>query len=134
MLNPFPDLLVYSLAAPFVIRLTVGLIFVRFGALGLSAERHRMAAVCERIGLRPGAFFGAICSFLELAAGAMLVVGFYTQIAAIATALFSIILIVHKLSGKQFGSEGVLFDLLLFSASISLLLSGAGFLAFDLPL
>lgn len=134
MLNPFPDLLVYSMMAPFIVRLAVGLIFIRFGALGISADRHRLAQVFERFGARPGMFFAVFVSLIELIAGAMLVVGFYTQIAAVATALISIGLIWEKLLGRKFGSEGVLFDLLLLSVSLSLLFSGAGFLAFDLPL
>lgn len=134
MLNTFPDLLVYSLFAPFFLRLAIGFVFIRFGAMALSQDRHSLVLIFERIYLKPGVVFVTIFGLLEVLSGTLLVLGLYTQIGALIAGVISLILLVGKLRGKSFGREGVLFDFLLLSIALSLLFSGAGFLAFDLPL
>lgn len=134
MLNVFPEVLVYSLFAPFILRLALGFIFIRFGALSLSSERYRLIDACEKVSLRPAKVFASIFALFEIVVGIALVLGIYTQVGALVASVISLTLIVTKLRGTPFGSEGVLFDLLLLSVSLSLIFSGAGFIAFDLPL
>jgi putative oxidoreductase len=131
MLNPFPGILVYSLFAPFILRLTLGFIFIRFGALALSSDKHRMSSAFEKFKLRPGNTFALVFGIIELLSGLSLVLGFYTQIGALVSGVISFIFLLSKLYGKPFIEGGFLFDFILLSIALSLLFSGAGFLAFD---
>ena len=118
MLNIFPDLLSYGLLAPFLLRLVVGIFFVRKGI-----DDAKKSRVVKEV-------WGRLLSFLEVASGILLIVGAKTQIVSIIT-LFLSIYAISKL--KERGVEFYLY-LLLATISISLLFSGAGFLAVDLPL
>ncbi len=134
MLSIFPELLVYFLFAPFILRLGLGFIFVRFGGLALSSDKHRLMEVFGNAHLNPPIFFATILGAIELLAGLSLILGLYTQIGALVAGAISLILLISKFWGKPFGTEGALFDFILLSISLSLMFSGAGFLAFDLPL
>ncbi len=134
MLSIFPELLVYSLFAPFILRLGLGFVFIRFGGLALSSDRHRLTDSFESAHLNFPGFFAAILGIIELLVGLSLILGLYTQIGALVAGAISLILLISKLWGKPFGTEGALFDFVLLSISLSLMFSGAGFLAFDLPL
>jgi uncharacterized membrane protein YphA (DoxX/SURF4 family) len=66
--------------------------------------------------------------------GIFFFIGFLTQLAAlIAVALLGTKLI-SKIRAKAFLTDGVNYYLILFIISLCLLFSGAGFMAFDLPL
>lgn len=134
MLSIFPEMLVYSLFAPFILRLGLGFIFVRFGGLALSSDKYRLMEVFRNAHLNPPVFFATILGAIELLVGLSLILGLYTQIGALIAGIISLILLISKLWGKPFGTEGALFDFMLLSISLSLMFSGAGFLAFDLPL
>ena len=118
MLNTFPTLLSLGLLAPFLLRLVVGIFFVRKGI-----DDAKKSRVVKEV-------WGRLLSFLEVASGILLIVGAKTQIVSIIT-LFLSIYAISKL--KERGVEFYLY-LLLATISISLLFSGAGFLAVDLPL
>lgn len=100
----------------------------------MSSDRHRLIETFRNARLNPPGFFAAILGIVELLAGLSLILGLYTQIGALIAGIISLILLISKLLGKPFGTEGVLFDFILLSISLSLMFSGAGFLAFDLPL
>jgi uncharacterized membrane protein YphA (DoxX/SURF4 family) len=134
MLNPFPDLLNYALLAPFILRAILGLIFLDLGLLKFKAEKSRWMASFDTLGLRPTDFFVPLYGFLQVAGGVLLILGLYTQIAA----LFFVLatgaeLFVEKRAGDVLKRDYT-FYLLLFIISLSLLLTGAGAFAFDLPL
>lgn len=134
MLNPFPDLLAFGLLAPLLLRLALGVIFFGFGWSKLKKDRERKAMFFETLELKPGAYYTVAFGLIELAAGILLVIGLYTQIAALAALLISIA--AYRLKGKypeKFQNDRCFFFLLIVIA-LSLLFSGAGFLAFDLPL
>lgn len=119
MLNVFPDLLAFGLFAPLILRAAVGFVFVRFG---LSKISNYSAANKRILGI------------IEVIIGGSLIAGFYTQISALAAAIILVgaLKIKHKNPEQIKSSFGFL--LLLFVISISLLVSGAGLFAFDLPL
>ncbi len=120
MVNIFPDLLTFGLLAPFIIRLLLGAYFVIWG---WNTAREKNAELGERgIAGLPKKIIGAI----GLIAGLCTIVGFGTQIAATVLAALS------AYFGRQ--SNNRLSFILLFGMALSLLFSGAGFLAFDLPL
>jgi uncharacterized membrane protein YphA (DoxX/SURF4 family) len=117
MLNPFPDLLIYSTFAPFILRVVLGFVYLDLGILNFKKEGNQ-----KLLGL------------VEIVGAIMLFFGFYTQVAAI---LFIII------GGASFYVEykdatilkrDIVFYLLVLAISISLLLTGAGAYAKDLPL
>lgn len=134
MLNVFPELLVYSLFAPFILRLALGFVFVRFGTLALSGEKHRLVSAMESLKIKPAAYIALFFGIIEIAVGVGLILGIYTQVMALLAAVIALKFIVLKIRGKSFGSEGILFDFLILSIALSLMFSGAGFIALDLPL
>ncbi len=145
MLSVFPDLLAFGLLAPLLLRVALGLMFVRFGLHKLGRGRADKSAFFDSMGWKPGNYFAFGFGIIELATGVLLVVGLYTQIAALITIIILLGALIIKTSplrrpaeeaGKHaLGIEsGKGFLALLFIISLSLLVSGAGFFAFDLPL
>jgi uncharacterized membrane protein YphA (DoxX/SURF4 family) len=137
MLNPFPDLLFLSLLAPFLIRITVGALFIWVGYSYLFREREAVAVALERRWPRRAMLFILFGGIFDVIAGIFLVAGFLTQIAAIAGMLIAIDALFVKWLYKDL--DGVAkysrpFYILIFIVSLSLLLSGAGAFAVDLPL
>jgi len=111
----FPQLLTFGLVAPLLLRLAVGL-FV----LNLGRERY-------------GKQYSWATIFYAVA-GALLVLGLYTQIAVI-TAI--IILKLDFYTSKKTSppsKEKYILQVVMNIILISLLFTGPGFLAFDLPL
>jgi uncharacterized membrane protein YphA (DoxX/SURF4 family) len=119
MLNPFPELLTYSTFAPFILRAVLGLVFLDLGVMKL--RRVRLGWV-PALGL------------LEVIGALMLFAGFYTQIAALAIVITTGIELYIEWKDSQVLKGDFVFYLLLFAISLSLLLTGAGAFAKDIPL
>ncbi len=134
MLNPFPELLNYALLAPFILRMIVGLIFLDLGFLKFKAEKSRWMASFETLGLRPTDFFVPLYGALQIAGGMMLILGLYTQIAALFFVLSTGAELFVESRAQSVLKRDYTFYLLLFVISLSLLLTGAGAFAFDIPL
>ncbi|MDP3661381.1 MAG: DoxX family protein [bacterium] len=134
MLSVFPDLLAFGLLAPFLLRVALGLVFINFGWYKLGKNRAEKAAFFESLGWKPGNYFAFGFGAIELIAGILLVIGLYTQPAALVAALISLgaLLLKRKTTNGIESSTGFL--TLLFVIALSLLVSGAGFFAFDFPL
>lgn len=132
MLNIFPDLLTYSFFAPTLLRVVVAGVFLY---VAYTVYRHRAQAAhtsLPLVGVQPWVTPFAIAVYAAI--GAMLLVGYYTQLAAI---LGAVAAWKEIFWGKRMGAlfpfsrmEAVL----LFAICVSLLLTGAGALAFDLRL
>jgi uncharacterized membrane protein YphA (DoxX/SURF4 family) len=133
MLNTFPGLLTFSLLAPFIIRLTVGFVFLNFGYQKLKNHSASLPTF-EAIGLRPAAAFVRIFGLLELVAGGFLIAGFLSQISALVAGAISIGVVIIKTKRPDLFVNSRGFFFLLFILSLSLTLTGAGFWSFDLPL
>lgn len=134
MLNPFPGVLAFGLFAPLLLRIAVGLVFVHFGWHKLGRGRAEKAAFFESLGWKPGIYFAVGFGAVELALGLLLIVGLYTQIAALVAALIALgALILKRTHQTGIGSSRGFLALLLV-ISLSLIVSGAGLFAFDLPL
>ena len=119
MLSIFPSLLAFEGFAPFLLRLTLGGIFI-FWAYGKLKKRTTNLNTS----------FGV----LEALVGISLIVGFLTQISAMISAIIFIVRIFQKINAKSFLTDGVNYYLILLIISVCLLFTGAGFIAFDLPL
>lgn len=118
-LSIFPQLLTYSLVAPLIIRLTLGVIFLHFGT---SKIRHPIAKVSKGLGI------------LEIIIGIALIIGIFTQVAAAFVAVIMIVQLVEKLRTRRFLTDGVNYYLILFIMAVALLFSGAGYLGIDSPI
>ena len=134
MLNPFPELLNYSLLAPFVLRVVLGLIFLDVGALKFRSEKARWIASFNTLGLRPADFFVPLYGLLQIVGGLMLLLGLWTQVAALGFALFTFAELYVEWEAGDVLKRDLTFYLLVFVISLSLLITGAGAFAFDIPL
>ena len=134
MLNPFPEFLNYAFVAPFILRVVVGFMFLDLGFLKFRGEKERWRASFDTLGLRPADLFVALYGALQIIGGALFIVGLWTQVAALFFVVASGIELAIEWKMKEVLKRDMSFYLLLFTISLSLLLSGAGAYAIDLPL
>lgn len=134
MLSIFPDLLTFGLVAPFLLRLALGFTFLGFGWGKLTREREEKSRFFEEINLKPGKVYALAFGLAELVGAILLIVGLFTQIVAIVFALISLGSFFIKSRRPNVLSSSKEFLAILFIISLSLLFSGPGFFAFDLPL
>ena len=134
MLNPFPELLMYSLLGPFILRVLVGLIFIDLGYLKFREEKERWLAYFETLGLRPADLFLPLYALLQVVGGLLLLVGLWTQVAALAFAIFTGIELYVEWQAREILKRDMVFYVLILAISLSLLLTGAGAYAIDIPL
>ena len=134
MLNPFPDLLTFSLLAPFFLRVMLGIFYLRFGYLKLTKDKEAKIRFFEDIRLKPGIAFVWVFGLLEALGGILLIAGLFTQIVSLVLGMVMLGAIIVKLRNKDALPNDPEFYILLFVATCSLLFSGAGAFAFDLPL
>ncbi len=132
MLNTFPDLLTLGFFAPTIVRVAVACLFLY---AAYAVYKHRRSIAHVRLPLVGTAVWVAGFAALVYAlVGAMLLFGYYTQMAAIVggiTALKGLLL--HGKFGTLFPYPRSTY-LLIAAACLSLLISGAGAFAYDLPL
>ena len=133
MLNPFPDLLVYGIFAPTLIRVALGAALLYMGVEHYRSRKVVTGLLSPLMG-RAAAGIALLLAVSDVVVGALLVVGAWTQIAALFAILFSgkSLLIRKSLHAILPLSRGTY--ALLVGMGLSLLLSGAGGFAFDLPL
>lgn len=134
MLNTFPDLLTYSLFAPFILRVVLGVILIDLGFLKFKSEKTRWVTTFEGLRLRPAEALVSLFAVIEIIGGIMLVVGLYTQIAAIIFVILFAIEFYLEWTEENILKRDLVFYVLGLAISLSLLLSGAGAFAFDIPL
>lgn len=132
MLNPFP-IQFLALLAYFVLRLFVGAILIYLGV------RHaRSIPELSKILAFKWYPYGTLAAWklvvVELITGTMFVFGVSTQIAALITMVLVLKLLVLKHLRKSPHFESFTFYLLLLGCALALFVTGAGALAFDLPL
>lgn len=130
MLNPFPSLLIYGFFVPTFLRVVVAGYFVYIGYFAIH-ERRRLAQLSFPIVGRPPMWLLYIAIAILGVDAVFLFIGLGTQWAALVGALLSIKQMVLE---RQFNALPRSAGLLLFIICLSLLFSGAGALAFDLPL
>jgi uncharacterized membrane protein YphA (DoxX/SURF4 family) len=119
ILSTFPLLLNYHFLAPALIRLTASLFFLIDGYKSL-AWKKKVGWVALSLAL------------LELLSGALLFIGLFTQVSTV----ILIILVAVSMFKKTvpIADRELLTKILLLAILASLLFSGPGSLAFDLPL
>lgn len=134
MLNLFPDLLMYSFMGPFLLRVLLGLIFIDLGILKFRGEKERWLASFETLNLRPSAIFVPLYGLIQIVGGLLLIFGLWTQAAALVFVVSSGIELYIEWQEKEVLKRDLVFYIFLFIVSLSLLLTGAGAFAIDIPL
>jgi uncharacterized membrane protein YphA (DoxX/SURF4 family) len=119
MLSLFPSLLTYEMLAPFILRLTLGgiLFYWAYKRMKTKSSGKLMAL-----------------GFLEGIVSLLLIIGLFTQAAALITLVILIVKLFKKIKDKAFFTNGVNYYFILFVIAVSLLFLGAGAFSFDLPL
>lgn len=134
MTNPFPELLTFSLLAPTLLRLTLGVFVILLGYSKFINPRKGITDFFEALGFKPSVYYIKILSVTEIVMGIALFIGFLTQIAALIVAIITFVSLIVTIRHPETGLEKASLYTLFFVISISLVLTGAGLLAIDLPL
>jgi uncharacterized membrane protein YphA (DoxX/SURF4 family) len=121
-LSLFPYLLSYQQLSPFIIRIVLGVTLAYFGYDKI------------RDGAKSSGSNSKIYGWVEIIVAIFLIIGLWTQLAAILNAVILVIKIGWKIKEKKFLTDGVNYYILLLAMAISLVFTGAGFLAIDYPL
>jgi uncharacterized membrane protein YphA (DoxX/SURF4 family) len=133
MLNPFPHLLTYTFFAPTLLRVVAACMFF-YIAYALIQKRNTVIEMAVPIIGKPSEWMCWLSALITALTGAALLFGYGTQWAAI---VGMIIALAYGVAPHRYHAI-VLFPrttfLLLFIICLSLLFTGAGAMAFDVPL
>ncbi|MGB2580088.1 MAG: DoxX family protein [Minisyncoccia bacterium] len=131
----FPSLLDYQMLGIFMIRATLGLIFIYFWYEKVTHQKAERIEFFEKLKLRPAKVFFFVVSSAEGIAGGLLLVGLYTQGAALVTgALMLVATLIKWRKPSALPRNTIEFYIILAVASFALLFLGPGAFAIDLPL
>ena len=120
MLSLFPTFLSWNQASPFLIRLVLAGILIHWGYKRIFNKG--LASKSKAVGV------------LDVILGILFLIGLWTQVAAVIFIIDLLIRTIKKITEKAFLSDGVNYYLILLVLAISLLVTGAGWWAFDLRL
>lgn len=130
MLNVFPDFLTYALFAPLFLRVVLGAFVI-----SKSYKKLRPLFTVDGNASVPKDKLSKIVSVLFLISGIFILIGLYTQVSALLLILLTIGIFIRKGSrGEVLNSTETWLQVFVFVMALSLMLSGAGFYAIDLPL
>lgn len=120
MLSLFPSLLAYEQLGPLLIRLILGITLAYFGyrkllKKGTSSGNNDKA-------------YGA----LEIVIAVFLIIGLFTQLAALLNAVILIIKLGFKARDKALLTDGINYYILLLVMALAIIVMGPGWLAYDL--
>lgn len=119
MLNPFPIQFLAPLTY-FLLRVVLGFLIIRLGK--------------RLLGQRPRTTTHTAVAGIEIVVGSMLILGVYTQIAALVTMILTIPVLMRPHASFQTFQTSRSTALLMCVVAISLFITGAGAFAFDLPI
>jgi putative oxidoreductase len=133
LFNVFPDFLNYGLLAPTILRIILGVIVINLGYLKIRSEKERWIELFETLNFRPAHIFLKVASFVEIVGGIMLIIGAYTQVVALIFAITYVCEAILDYEEESLVKRNLPFYILLCAISVSLLLTGAGLFAVDIP-
>ncbi|MBP6858528.1 MAG: DoxX family protein [Candidatus Pacebacteria bacterium] len=122
MLSVFPTLLSYEQLAPFILRMMLGITLAYFGYQKILGKGGSSGSNTK--------IYGGI----EVLISVFLIIGLWTQVAALVNAVILVVKIGFKIRHKEFLTNGVNYYLLLLAMAVSVMFLGAGWFAFDMPL
>ena len=120
MLSIFPSLLAYEQIGPMIIRLVLGIVLAYFGY-------RKILNKGTSSGSNARAYGG-----VEIIIAVFLIIGLFTQLAALLNAIILVIKIGFKARDKALFTDGINYYVLLLAMAITVIFMGPGFLAFDL--
>jgi len=132
MLNPIP-IQYLALLAYFILRFGVGIVLLHLGFKVLS-ERVSIAASLPKAMASVASLTVWALILGKLSIGGLLLLGFYTQYAALALMLMCLDLMLTRRLIHHPILPNRIFYVLMFFAALSLFITGAGAFAIDLPL
>ncbi|MBI2024087.1 DoxX family protein [Candidatus Giovannonibacteria bacterium] len=132
MLSIFPDLFFLEQLSELVLRLVLGVIFIAHGYPKLFKDFAGTAQFFESYGIKPATFWVIVVGVVEFVGGILLIIGLFTQIAAILLAINMVVAII-KVKFRQGFVNGYEFDLALLAMTIALVFLKPGFFSIDLP-
>jgi len=132
--NIFPELFSLSLIAPLILRVVLGFIFLNLGLLKFGKERRGWTSSLHILGIKPAYLFVGILGLVEVIGGVLLIAGAYTQLVALILAVISISELLVEYKEESILRRDVVFYLMLSAICVSLLLTGAGLYAVDIPI
>lgn len=133
MLSVFPQLFTYQEVAPVILRAVLGVAFMLHGYPKLFGGFRATTQFFSSAGIKPAKFWVAVVGIVELFGGIALLLGLFTQVAAllIAINMTGALLLVKRKQGFVGGYE---LDLAFLAMALTLLLLGPGFWSIDFPL
>ena len=140
MLNPFPTLLNFSFFAPTILRLFIGIYFINLGYIKYTKKEPTRDHTIDllyffnSLSIGPSIYYVKTLAIIELLVGVFLCLGFFVQISAIITAIISLVFFIVSIKQQDLRILKPSEYALLFAISLSLILTGAGVFAIDLPL
>jgi len=134
MLNTFPTLLAFGLFAPLFLRLALGITLFFIGISSINEKKGSYITRFERQNYPFPKVCVMVLGIVEIIAGIFITVGIYTQISALVALYLSLNLLILEKGENRVLPHTSLLYIILAVVSLSLLFSGAGFLAFDYPL
>lgn len=119
--------------APFILRLTTGLVFLVHGLIKLSGGVAGTAGFLTMLGFPLPGVLAVLLIAGEVLGGAALILGLMTHWAAKVTAFIALVAFftVHLKNGFLIGAGGYEFIIMLFAASLSLMITGPGAWSID---
>ena len=114
-----PWLLYYPMVAVLILRIVLGVTLIYFGYLKVRGIGQSSGSNSVTYG------------WAEIITGVMLVIGFFTQLAALINAVILIIKLAVKIKEGKFLSDGINYYLLLLAIAVALLFLSPGWLAID---
>jgi uncharacterized membrane protein YphA (DoxX/SURF4 family) len=132
--NIFPELFAFSFLAPFILRVVLGLIFLNLGYLKLGKEKAGWTSSLNVLGIRPAGFFTGLLGIVEILGGLFLIAGAYTQLVALILAVIATSELLIEYKEESILKRDFVFYLLLTIICVSIILTGAGLFAIDIPL
>ena len=134
MLSLFPSFFTFSLFAPLILRIAVGIFFFSLGYRHLTKEKEMLTnELTKRLGLFSKQFVFILGS-VEILIGLFFIAGFLTQGVVIVGMLLTLKFLWFKKEYPTLAKHNKAFYILLLAILFSLLLTGAGIPAVDLPL
>lgn len=134
MLNTFPELLSFILISPMILRAVIGVLIIIVGYKTLVSKKNEFHQMFKELGYPFAHVFTWFFGIVEVLTGGFLFIGFYTQIFALISIFVSLNLIYFEKQRPNLVPFSISTYILIGLISFTLLFSGAGFFAVDLPL
>jgi len=132
MLSLFPQILFLAPFSATLLRISAGLVFLYLAYFHISNRRKAAEELSALIGGASVVIY--IYSLIELALALALILGAWTQAAGLVGFVIAVKMLLIRRSLKELRPLGALSYALLAVICLSLVVTGAGIFAFDLPL